>query len=135
MLSRGVSVLLGVLVLSPAAVYALRAGQALGGVVFVLLWFLEVMAIAGLVWGLKSSSGAALLGALVAAPWLFYFGTEAGPWAYLIAGPEYLLLTGVGWYGYRREKQRALRWPGALAPTLAVAYALLAPFVRGYRPS
>jgi len=132
--TRIAAVLLGAAVLSPGVVVLLRAGQPLGGVVFVLLFALYVAGVASVAWGLRSASGAALVGAVVAAPWLYYFGTEAGTWVYLIAFPEYLLLAGVGWFGWRREKRLAVSLPGVLIPTLAVAYGLLAPFVRGYHP-
>jgi hypothetical protein len=130
--ARAAVVVLGLLALSPVGVYVLRAGQQLGGMAFVLLLLLELLALAAVAWGLGSASRTALLGAAVASPWLLYLGTESGSWAYLVALPEYVVLAGLGWYGLRKEARQGLRWLGALVPTLAVAYALVAPFVRGY---
>jgi len=129
---RALTVGFGVVALSPAAVFVLQAGESLGGIMFVVLILLDALALAALVWGLRSFSGAALLGALAGSPWVYYFGPESGPWAYLVAAPEYLLLAGVGWVGFRRERaRRPLDWLGALAPTLLIIYGVLAPFVRG----
>jgi hypothetical protein len=104
--------------------------EALGAFIFVLVIALNAVALAAVAWGVQSSSGAALLGAVAASPWAYYFGTDAGPWAYLIAMPEFLLFTGLGWFGFRREARQSLRWLGAIVPTLIVIYAVVAPFVR-----
>jgi len=128
--ARVLAVGLGTIALSPASVFVLRAGQSLGGLAFGMLVGLDVLALTAVVWGLRSLSGAALLGTVAALPWAYYFGTEAGPWVSLVAIPEYLLLVGLGWFGHRRESRRVLRWMGALVPTLALVYAGVAPFVR-----
>ncbi|MGA8891946.1 MAG: hypothetical protein WB493_10280 [Anaeromyxobacteraceae bacterium] len=126
---RVAAVAVGLLALSPAVLVALRAGESLGGVVFVLLILVDALALSAVAWGLRSLSAGALLGTVAAFPWLFYFNAESGPWAYLFAAPELLMFAGLGWYGVRREKRKLLRWLGALVPTLAIIYAVVAPFV------
>src|SRR5437879_10575724 len=69
------------MVLSPAVVFMLCAGESFGGIVFVMLVVLDAIAVAAIVWGLRSFSGAALPGAEAASPWLFYFAPDSGPWA------------------------------------------------------
>ena len=130
-IGRFVAVVLGLMLLSPGVVLLLNAIEPLGGdTVLIVLVLLESSAIIAVIWGLKSLSLTALVATLVASPWTLYFASDTGPWAYLIAGPEYLLLLVLGWIGLRKEQRPLLRWTGALAPTLLVVYAALAPLVR-----
>jgi hypothetical protein len=58
------AVALGIAALSPAAALVLWAGEALGAFIFVLVIALNAVALAAVAWGVQSSSGAALLGAV-----------------------------------------------------------------------
>lgn len=128
-IARTAAVILGLAVLSPAQALVPRALLHFSGLLLLLLPLADVLALAVVAWGLRSTSGAAFLGTLAASPWLLYFKPEAGEWAYLFATPELLLLGGLGWYAWRKESRVSARWLGALAPTLAIVYGMLAPIL------
>jgi len=130
-LVRGLVVALGVAVLSPLVVAVLRATASFGALAFILIIPLQILALAGVSWGLRSLAAGALAGAAAASPWALYFGTEAGPWVWLVTMPELVMLVALGWYGRRRESRPALRLLGSVVPTLLIAYAVLSPLIRG----
>jgi hypothetical protein len=123
---------IGLLLLSPAIVVFVGAAGPLGPWIFIVLLLVYFGALAAVVWGLRSLSGAALLGTVAASPWLIYLGTEAGQLAYLFVLPEFLMLACIGWIGLRRETRVGFKWPGAIAPTIAVVYTGLAPMLRSH---
>lgn len=129
---RFTAICIGLLLLSPAIVLLVGVAGSLGSWIFFVVLLVFFGALALVVWGLKSLSGAALLGTIAASPWLVYLGTEAGQLAYLFVLPELLMMACIGWVGLRTESRMGFKWPGAIAPTIAVLYAALAPFLRGH---
>ena len=79
---------------------------------------------------LGSASLTASIGIIAASPWALWFAPETGPWAYLFALPEYLMFVGAGWYGLAQRGTVRVRWFGAVAPTLGLIYAMVAPLIR-----
>jgi len=125
--ARAGAVVLGVVVLSPAQaqLFAVHPGEPL--VFVILLVLLDVPALGAAVSGLRSASGAALLGALAASPWWFYATLAPRPGHECISSRCLNIFCLLAWPGSGVGGRLVFRWPGALVPTLAIAYAVIAP--------
>jgi hypothetical protein len=130
-IARGVAILTGATTISPLGAHLVMMFSSKIATMLTLQYLSQLTAIGLIAWALPAAPKIFAAASIGFAPWLPYFGTEAGPWACLLALPTLVVLVIFAIYRCIRTRQRLVDVVYTSLPILMMLYVFTAPFVRG----